>query len=245
MAGRLDGKIALVTGGSGGIGAETCRRFAAEGADVCVHYGRNGEAAAAVAQSVEALGGRGMAVGGDVATDAERIVAHVASAWGRIDILVNNAGVSLMQPFGSVTPEAFAQEFNTNVLGVILMMQAAAPHFPETGGRIVNVGSNLTSGPLPGLSVYAASKAAVSCLTQGFARELGGRNITVNAVAPGATVTNMTAWIPDDVRQGIARSTPLGRMAQPDDVADAILFLASDEARWVTGRTVIVDGGLI
>jgi 3-oxoacyl-[acyl-carrier protein] reductase len=124
------------------------------------------------------------------------------------------------------------------------MMQAVAPHFPASGGRIVNVSTNLAYRQIEGCVVYAASKAAVSAMTEGFARELGKRNVTVNAVAPGATSTPMTAWLSDEMKAGISASTPLGRIATPDDIADVIAFLASDDSRWVTGRTLLVDGGL-
>jgi 3-oxoacyl-[acyl-carrier protein] reductase len=247
MPGDFQDKVVLVTGGSGGIGAETSRRFAAGGAKVAVHYGRNAASAEAVVAEIKAAGGEAIAVGGDVADEAQAksIVDAVVKAFGGIDILVNNAGISLFQPFGSITTENFTTEFNANVLGVIVMMQAVVPHFPDGGGRVVNVSSNLCYGPFPGLTVYTASKSAVIALTQGFARELGAKGIAVNAVAPGVTDTPMTAWLSDDDRKGLAAAAPLGRIAQPDDVADAILFLASPAARWVTGRTMIVDGGLI
>jgi 3-oxoacyl-[acyl-carrier protein] reductase len=118
------------------------------------------------------------------------------------------------------------------------------PHFPDSGGRVVNVSTNIAYRPIEGCVIYSASKAAVSTLTEGFSKELASKKITVNAVAPGATVTPMTAWLSDDLRRGIEQATPLGRMAVPDDVADVVAFLASDGSRWVTGRTILVDGGL-
>lgn len=239
-------QVALVTGASGGIGGETAVRLAAGGAKVSLHYNSSPAGAAAVRARIEAAGGTAIAVQGDVsdAADAARVVAETVAAFGTIDILVNGAGVSTAMGFAEMTATAFDREFAVNVRSVVLMTQAAAPHL-EGGGRIVNVSSNLAFGPMPGLTLYCAAKAAVASLTQGFARELGGRGIAVNAVAPGATVTPMTAWLDQSVMDGIAAGTPLGRVAMPDDVADAILFLASSQGRWVNGRTVIVDGGLI
>jgi 3-oxoacyl-[acyl-carrier protein] reductase len=128
---------------------------------------------------------------------------------------------------------------------VLLMMQAAVPHFPTSGGRIINISSSLAMAPLESTVIYSAAKAAVNTMTQGFARELGKKQITVNAVAPGATETPMTAGIPAEIKDRISASTPLGRWAQPEDIADVVLFLASDAARFVTGRVIVVDGGLI
>lgn len=239
-------QVALVTGASGGIGGETAVRLAAGGAKVSLHYHSSPAGAAAVRARIEAAGGTAIAVQGDVsdAADAARIVAETVAAFGTIDILVNGAGISTAMSFGEMTAAAFDREFAVNVRSVVLMTQAAAAHL-EGGGRIVNLSSNLAFGPMPGLTLYCAAKAAVASLTQGFARELGSRGIAVNAVAPGATVTPMTAWLDQSVMDGIAAGTPLGRVAMPDDVADAILFLASSQGRWVNGRTVIVDGGLI
>lgn len=247
MTRRFTGRAAIVTGGSGGIGGEVARRIAAQGGDVAIHFNRNAAPAEAIAAGIRAAGGRAIAVGGDLALpDSCAALAEAAAlAFGRLDILVNAAGTSSFEAFGALTVEAYRRDFDSSVLSTILMTQAVVPHFGDGGGRIVNVASNLSYGPMPGLTVYGAAKGAVAALTQGFARELAGRSITVNAVAPGAIETPMTAWIADDVWQGIADATPLRRTAKPDDVADAILFLASDEARWVNGRTLIVDGGLI
>lgn len=244
--GELDNTVALVTGASGGIGSVTARRLAVAGAQVAVHGFRNRAGAERVAADINATGAKAIVILGDVgdAADAARIADQVAEQLGAIGILVNLSGTSPQMPFGSITSQSFERLFRDNVLGSILMMQECARHMSE-GARIVNVASNLSYGPMAGLVPYAAAKAALITLTQGFARELGSRRIAVNAVAPGAIETPMTDWIPQDIRAAIAATTPLGRIGQPDDVADAIVFLASPAAKWVNGRTLIVDGGLI
>lgn len=247
MSGVLAGQVALVTGGSGGIGQETARLLAREGAAVGVHGFRNRDGVAATVKAIEDAGGRAVALFGDCAVEADcaAMTDALVTAFGRLDVLVNCAGTSPQQPFGSITAQGFTALMNENVLSALLMMQAAVAHFGEAGGRIVNISTNLSYGPMPGLVPYCAAKSAVITLTQGFARELAGRNIRINSVAPGATETPMTAWIPDDIRAGIAAATPLGRLGKPDDIAEIILFLASDASRWVNGRTIIADGGLI
>ena len=242
----LTGKTALVTGGSGGIGSETARRLASAGASVAVHYNSNAEAAAKIVEEITSSGGNAIAIGGDVTLedDANRLVRETVDAFGGLDILVNNAGICTTFDFGAMTADAIDKELSANVKSVILMTQAALP-FLENGGRVVNVSSNLAFSPLHGMSLYCAAKAAVSSLTHGFSKELAGKGITVNAVAPGATRTQMTAWIPEEMKQGIAASTPLGRIAEPDDIADIIVFLSSTESRWINGRTLLADGGLL
>lgn len=245
-AGELAGQVAIVTGASGGIGGQTARCLAAAGAAVAVNYHHSATNAQATRSAIEAGGGRAILVQGDASDeqDAARIVAETAAAFGRLDILVNNAGISNGYEFGAMTAADVDRELAVNVRSVVMMTQAAAPHL-EGGGRVVNLSSSLAFSALPGLSLYSAAKAAVANLTQGFARELGKRGIRVNAVGPGATETPMIGWIDDAVKQGIADSTPLGRIGTPADIAEAILFFASPRSDWVTGRTLIIDGGLV
>ena len=239
-------KVALVTGASSGIGSAVAIRLGRAGATVAVHYNGHEENAAAVASTITSAGGTAFIVGGDVAKvdDAKSIVKAVVDRCGEIDILVNCAGILEYARFGDIDSASFERQFSVNTLSVVLMMQAAVPHFPASGGRVVNVSSNIAFRPIEGCSIYCASKAAVSTLTEAFSKELASKRITVNAVAPGATVTPMTAWLTDDLRRGIEQATPLGRMAVPADIADVVCFLASDGSRWVTGRTILVDGGL-
>jgi 3-oxoacyl-[acyl-carrier protein] reductase len=243
----LAGRVALVTGASSGIGAVIARRLAAAGATVAVGYRGGAARAAALVREIEAAGGAAAAFGGDVSVTAEALALAeaVAARFGRIDILVNNAGIIEPGVFGAIEAGAFERQFAANALSVLLMMQAAVPYFPDAGGRIINISSSLALAPLESTVVYSASKAAVNTLTQGFARELGNRQITVNAIAPGATETEMTAAIPAEIKDRITAATPLGRWARPEDIADTALFLASDAARFITGRVIVVDGGLI
>ncbi|CCA91976.1 SDR family NAD(P)-dependent oxidoreductase [Novosphingobium sp. PP1Y] len=236
----------IVTGGSGGIGAAVARLLAARGHRVVVHGNSNPAAAQAVVDDIVGAGGEAMAVSADVtdAAQVEAMVGAVVERFGSVDALVNNAGVCKAMAVGEMSAAAVNRELSVNVASVVLMTQACLPHMGE-GAAIVNLGSNLAVAPLPGLTLYCATKAAVASLTQGFARELGGRKIRVNAVAPGATRTAMTAWIDDDTMDGIAGQTPLSRVAEPEDIAGAVAMLLSGDAGWVTGRTLVVDGGLV
>jgi 3-oxoacyl-[acyl-carrier protein] reductase len=240
-------RTALVTGASSGIGAAIATRLAAAGAQVAVNYRQNRDGAESVVRAIEAAGGVAFAVAGDVSdpVQAKRVAEEVAARTGGIDVLINNAGVLEFGRIGEIDPDSVERQFRVNTFSVVHMIQAVLPYMPvERGGRIVNVSTNLSYAPIEGCVVYAAAKAAVITLTAGFAKELGRRAITVNAVAPGATVTRMTEWLTDDIRQGLEAATPLGRLALPGDVADVAVFLASEAARWVNGRTIIVDGGL-
>jgi 3-oxoacyl-[acyl-carrier protein] reductase len=241
----LSGKVAIVTGGSRGIGAAVATTLAARGAAVVVGYGREAAAAEAVAAKIGAAGGRAAVAGGDARdpATAEAAVAAAQRAFGRLDILVTAAGVSVYRPLAEIDEAHVRDVFDVNVLGTVLAIRAASPHLPE-GGRIVTFASRLALNPLPGSAIYSASKAAVIGLTQTFALELGPRGITVNAVAPGMIETDMTREAVAARGAAVAAATPLRRIGQPDDVAGVVAFLASDDARWITGRTLRADGGL-
>jgi 3-oxoacyl-[acyl-carrier protein] reductase len=242
----LSGKVALITGGSRGIGATVARRFAAAGCRVAIVYQTSGEAAASLAAEITAAGGQCLAVQGDI-TDAEatqRMATDTVARFGRIDILVNCAGIAPYRPLGAMDAAYIRAMFDANVMGTILVTQAVLPHLPTPGGRIVNFASALAYRPIPTSSVYAASKAAIITLTHAFSKELGPRGITVNAIAPGVIETDMTATILAERGAGIVASTPLGRIGQTDDIAGIALFLSSSEAGWITGRTIIADGGV-
>ncbi len=235
----------MVTGGSRGIGAAVARRLAEDGAAVGLIYHSQREAAEAVATDVREHGGRAAVFQADV-TDQRALQSaaqQIAGEFGRISILAHVAGVFGAAPVGSITRELFEQQFLVNTWSVVTTTQAVLPHFVPSGGSIVNVSTGLVHDPGGGTAVYAASKAALEVLTRGFARELGARGIRVNAVAPAITRTDMTADIPQLHLDHERALTPLGRLAEPDDIADVVAFLASNDARWVTGRTLLTDGG--
>lgn len=240
--GILDGKVALVTGGSRGIGAATAVRLAREGADVAVHYVNGKEAAEDVVRAVEALGRRAVALRADMgdATEAAEIVDAAAKALGRLDILVNNAGVGVLGPLDALSLADVDRVLDVNVRGVFLASQAAAARLPE-GGRIITIGSCMAQRvPGPGGTLYATSKAALAGLTKALARELGGRGITANLVLPGPIDTDMN---PADgpYAAGQAALTALGRFGTAEEVASAVAHLAG--ATYVTGAEFSVDGG--
>jgi 3-oxoacyl-[acyl-carrier protein] reductase len=242
----MSGKVVLITGGSRGIGAGMARRFAGAGCNVAVGY-RSGKAAAeAVVADIAAAGGQGIAVAGDLAKpeDARAMVAQVVARFGHIDVLVNCAGISEHRSFEASDPAFFHAIFDTNVLGTVSMIQAVLPHMTAPGGRIINFSSGLATRPIPTTSIYAASKAAVAALSHALAKEFGPRGITVNTIAPGVIETEMTTTILKERGTNIVAMTPLGRIGQPDDIAGIALFLASPDAKWLTGRTLIADGGI-
>lgn len=247
-AGRdsLSGKVVLITGGSRGIGAGIVRRFARAGSRVAIGCRIANAATEAILADIAAMGAEGMIAAGDIANPdaAQAMVAQVVARFGHIDVLVNCAGVSAHRPFEESDPTFFHAIFDTNVLGTIMVIQAALPHLTAPGGRIINFSSALATRPIPKTSIYAASKAAVAALSHALAKEFGPRGITVNAIAPGVIETDMTARTLVERGAGIVAMTPLGRIGQPDDVAGITLFLASPDSGWVTGRTIIADGGV-
>jgi 3-oxoacyl-[acyl-carrier protein] reductase len=239
-------RVALITGASRGIGAAVARRFAASGINVAIGYQARSDAAARLVTEITEAGGQGLAVQGDIsdADAAQRLAAETVARFGRIDILVNCAGIAPYRALGTMDAAYIRAMFDANVLGTILVTQAVLPHLTAPGGRIVNFASALAFRPIPTSSVYAASKAAIITLTHAWSKELGPRGITVNAIAPGVIETEMTSSILAERSAGIIAATPLGRVGQPDDIAGVALFLSSSEAGWITGRTIMADGGV-
>jgi len=247
--GKLNGKVAIVTGASKGIGAAIARQLGAEGARVVVNYSSSKEGADRVVDAITKGGGNAIAVQADVAKkqDVERLFAETKRAFGRFDTLVNNAGVYEFVPIEHATEEQFHRQFNTNVLGVILATQEALKHFDTEGGSVINISSVATSATPPNSAIYTGTKGAVDAITRVLAKELGPRKIRVNAVQPGGVETegfhHMNGPGSDFEKQMIAQ-TPLGRLGQPNDIAPAVVFLASAESAWITGETLRVGGGL-
>ncbi|AOJ04823.1 MULTISPECIES: glucose 1-dehydrogenase [Burkholderia] len=245
---KLAGKVAVVTGGSKGIGAAIAKALAAEGASVVVNYASSKAGADAVVAEIAAANGKAVAVAGDVskAADAQRIVDAAIETYGRLDILVNNSGVYAFAPIEEITEAHFRRQFDTNVFGLLLTTQAAVKHLGE-GASIINVSSVVTRITPPASAVYSGTKGAVDAITGVLARELGPRKIRVNAINPGMVVTEGThsaGIIGSDLEASAIGQTPLGRLGQPDDIASIAVFLASDDARWLTGEHLIASGGL-
>ena len=248
MAGKLAGKVALVTGGSKGIGAGIARRLAAEGASVVVNFSRSKAEAEAVVSEVVKGGGKAVAVQADVSKPEEidRMFAEAKAAFGVVDVLVNNAGVYEMAPISEVTPEFYRKQFDLNVLGLLLTTKAAVAQFGPRGGCVINISSIVATAALPNSSVYSATKAAVDSITRTLAAELGPKKVRVNAVNPGLIETEGThsaGMTEGDMRSRMEAQTPLGRIGQPGDIAPAVAFLASDDASWITGETIHIGGG--
>ena len=246
---KLSGKVAVVTGASKGIGASIAKHLAAEGAAVVVNYASSKAGADKVVAEITGKGGKAVAIQADVAKKAEidRLFAESKKAFGALDILVNNAGIYEFVPLEGVTEEHFHRQFNLNVLGLILTTQEGVKHFGPAGGSIINISSVASSAAPPTGSVYSATKAAVDAVTKSLAKELGPRNIRVNAINPGMVETEgvHSAGIADsDFRKQTEATTPLGRIGQPQDIAPAVVFLASADSSWITGETLYITGGL-
>jgi 3-oxoacyl-[acyl-carrier protein] reductase len=246
---KLEGKIAVVTGASKGIGGSIAKHLAAEGAAVVVNYASSKEGADRVVDEIASAGGKAIAVQANVAKKAEieHLFAQTQQVFGRLDILVNNAGVYEFAPLEDITEAHFHKQFDLNVLGLILTLQEGVKHFGSEGGSIINISSTVsTLAPANG-SIYSASKAAVDAITKSIAKELGPRHIRVNAINPGMVETEGThtaGMTEGEGRQQTEAQTPLGRIGQPQDIATAAVFLASSDSAWITGETLYITGGL-
>jgi 3-oxoacyl-[acyl-carrier protein] reductase len=245
---KLGGKVAVVTGASKGIGASIAKHLASEGAAVVVNYHSGKSDADRVVTEITRGGGKAIAVQANLSqkTEIDRLFAETRKALGRLDILVNNAGIYEFTPLEKVTEEHFHKQFNLNVLGLILASQKAAEYFDSAGGCIINIGSGAGTNPVPGASVYSATKAAVDAVTKSLSKELGARKIRVNSLNPGMVETegvHTAGVLGTDFHKQILAQTPLGRIGQPEDIGKVAAFLASDDAGWISGETLLVAGG--
>jgi 3-oxoacyl-[acyl-carrier protein] reductase len=245
---KLQGKVAVVTGASKGIGAEIARDLAAAGAKVVVNYASSREGADKVVADITAKGGKAIAVQGDVAkiADVERLFTETKKAYGQVDVLVNNAGVFKFAPIDEFSEDEFHRQFNINVLGLIQTTKQALKHFNPAGGSVINIGSTIVRSTPPGSVIYTATKGAVDSITHVLSKELAPRKIRVNGLNPGGVVTEgaiSIGAIGGEMEKRIVANTPLGRIGQPNDIAPVAVFLASDDSSWVTGETLLVSGG--
>ena len=246
---ELKGKVAIVTGASKGIGAGIAKGMAEAGAAVVVNYASSKEGADRVVSEITGKGGKAIAVQGDVSkvADVKRLFAEAKRAFGAPDVLVNNAGIFAFDPLEAVTEDEFHREFNTNVLGPILTIQEALNHFGAEGGSVINISSVVSTSALPNSVVYSATKGAVDSIARVLGTELAARKIRVNTIAPGGVETEGThsvGMIGSDFEKKIVADTPMGRLGQPEDIARVAVFLASDNARWLTGERIAASGGL-
>lgn len=247
MEAKLKDKVAIVTGGSKGIGSGIAKALGIAGATVVVNYASGKSDAEKVVEEIEAQGGKAIAIQADMSksADVKRLFDEAKLEFGSIDILVNNAGVAVFQMIDDLTEEAFHTQFNLNVLGYLLASQQAAKHFGDQGGSIINISSILSTDPYLASSVYAATKGAVDTITFALARELGPRKIRVNSILPGHTNTPATAGNFDgEFGEKLRAGTPLGRFGEPEDIAPLAVFLASEDAHWITGESIRASGGV-
>jgi 3-oxoacyl-[acyl-carrier protein] reductase len=247
---KLEGKVAVVTGASKGIGAGIAKQLAAEGAAVVVNYSSSKKGADVVVAEITEKGGKAIAVGANVAkkSEIEKLFAETKRAFGKLDILVNNAGIYEFSPLEAVTEDHFNKQFGLNVLGLLLTTQEAVKHFGANGGSVINLSSVVGRNGFAGASVYSATKGAVNAITQALSKELGPKKIRVNGVAPGLVITEGTAVLgvsdsENDFQKAFVAEAPLGRVGKPQDIATVVTFLASDDSSWVSGETWYVSGG--
>jgi 3-oxoacyl-[acyl-carrier protein] reductase len=244
----LAGKVAVVTGASKGIGASIAEHLGAEGASVVVNYASSKSGADVVVKRIKEKGGKAIAVQADVSKpdDISRLFAETKAAYGKVDILVNNAGIYEFLPLESVTPEHFHKQFNLNVLGLLLTTREAVKLMNGNGGSVINISSVVGPMPVATAAVYSATKAAVDAVTVALSKELGPKKIRVNSLNPGMVETeglHTAGFAEGDFRNSVEAQTPLGRIGQPEDIARAAVFFASDDAGWVTGQTLLLAGG--
>ncbi|WP_324678188.1 glucose 1-dehydrogenase [Hymenobacter sp. GOD-10R] len=246
---KLKNKVAVVTGASKGIGAAIATFFAAEGASVVVNYAASKDGADEVVQAIRASGGTAISVQADVSNEADvrRLFAETQAAFGTLDILVNNAGIYDYAPIEAVSAESFRRQFDINVWGTVLAIQESLKLFGAAGGNIINISSEAGRNPLPTGSIYSASKAALDALTTSLSKEFSGRNIRGNSILPGIVDTEGSrsgGFIGSEAETRLVATTPLGRTGQPADIAKAAVFLASEDAAWITGEKISVSGGI-
>jgi 3-oxoacyl-[acyl-carrier protein] reductase len=247
---KLKNKVAIVTGAAKGIGASIAKQLAEEGAKVVVNYASSKEAADKVVKAITDIGGIAIAVQADVSKEADvtRLFEETRKAFGTLDILVNNAVFQQYLPIEQATAEAFHQHFNVNVLGPVLTIQASLKLFGDKGGNIINISSGASKMPMAGVSLYYATKAALDAITISLSKELGAKKIRVNSILPGATETegahSAGVTTGSEAETMFVAHTPLGRRGQPEDIAKAAIFLASDDAAWITGEQISVSGGM-
>lgn len=249
MSKRLNGAVAVVTGASKGIGAEIAIHLAAGGAQVVVNYASSKAGADRVVNEITKNGGKAIAVQADVSKqkDIGKLFSETKKAFGKLDVLVNNAGIYEFAPIEHITEEHFHRQFNLNVLGLILTTQEAVKHFGPSGGSIINISSVVSFATPPNTSVYSATKAAVDAVTKSLAKELGSRKIRVNSINPGMVETegvHAAGIAESDFRKQVEQQTPLGRIGKPNDIAPAVVWLASNDSSWVTGETHVISGGM-
>lgn len=244
---RPEGRVALVTGGSRGIGAAIAERLASEGAHVTLTYAAREDDARATVARIAAAGGGARALQADLADPeaAAAVVEAVVREAGRLDILVNNAGVGVLEPLEAITAASALRQLTVNLVSPLIAVRAAAPHLALTGGAVVSVSSINGARPVAGASVYSATKAGLEAVTRALAAELGPSGVRVNAVAPGPTDTEMLAGVTSpEARETLARQTPLGRLGRAEDIARVVAFLAHPDAGWINGEVVTCSGGI-